>query len=73
MLNPREVKTVADAKHIIVQRGLSHIKVGLFDIDGIMRGKYMSKNKFFSSLDRGFSFCDVVLGWDAKDQLYDNI
>ena len=73
MLNPREVKTVADAKHIIVQRGLSHIKVGLFDIDGIMRGKYMSKNKFFSSLDSGFSFCDVVLGWDAKDQLYDNI
>ena len=73
MLNPREVKTVADAKHIIEQRGLSHIKVGLFDTDGIMRGKYMSKNKFYSSLDSGFSFCDVVLGWDAKDQLYDNV
>ncbi|SQD76942.1 glutamine synthetase family protein [Moritella yayanosii] len=73
MFNPREVKTVVDAKHIIEQRGLSHIKVGLFDTDGIMRGKYMSKKKFFSSLDSGFSFCDVVLGWDAKDQLYDNV
>ncbi|PKH06801.1 glutamine synthetase family protein [Moritella sp. Urea-trap-13] len=73
MLNPREVKTIADAKHIIEQRGLSHIKVGLFDADGIMRGKYMSKIKFFSSLDSGFSFCDVVLGWDSKDQLYDNV
>jgi len=72
MLNSREVKTVTDAKQIIEQRGLSHIKVGLFDADGIMRGKYMSKDKFFSSLDNGFSFCDVVLGWDAKDQLYDN-
>jgi len=73
MLDPREVKTVADAKRIIEQRGLSHIKVGLFDADGIMRGKYMSKEKFFSSLDGGFAFCDVVLGWDSKDQLYDNV
>ena len=73
MLNPREIKTVADAKHIIEQRGLSHVKVGLFDADGIMRGKYMSKEKFFSSLDSGFAFCDVVLGWDSKDQLYDNV
>jgi len=73
MLNPREVKTVADAKHIIEQRGLSHVKVGLFDADGIMRGKYMSKEKFFSSLDSGFAFCDVVLGWDSKDKLYDNV
>lgn len=73
MLNPRDVKTVDDAKHIIEQRGLSHIKVGLFDTDGVMRGKYMSKEKFFSALDGGFSFCNVVLGWDTKDQLYDNV
>ena len=73
MLLPREVKTIADAKLIVEQRGISHVKVGLFDIDGIMRGKYMSKEKFFSSLHSGFSFCDVVLGWDCKDQLYDNV
>ena len=73
MLEPREVKTAADAKKIVEQRGLSHVKVGLFDIDGIMRGKYMSKDKFFSSLDHGFAFCDVVLGWDSNDQLYDNV
>ncbi len=73
MIIPREVQTIADAKLIIEQRGLSHVKVGLFDIDGIMRGKYMSKEKFFSALDSGFVFCDVVLGWDCKDQLYDNV
>ncbi|UTM58507.1 glutamine synthetase [Photobacterium sp. CCB-ST2H9] len=72
MMEARAVKTVADAMAIVEERGLSHVKVGLFDIDGIMRGKYMSKAKFFSSLERGFSFCDVVLGWDVKDQLYDN-
>lgn len=71
-MEARAVKTVADAMAIVEERGLSHVKVGLFDIDGIMRGKYMSKAKFFSSLEKGFSFCDVVLGWDVKDQLYDN-
>jgi glutamine synthetase len=72
-MNPRDVKTIEDAKKIIKERGLSHVKIGLFDNDGIMRGKYMSREKFFSSLDNGFSFCDVVLGWDSKDQLYDNV
>ena len=73
MLKARDVKTVNDAKLIIEERGISHVKVGLFDIDGIMRGKYMSKDKFIASLETGFAFCDVVLGWDANDQLYDNV
>ncbi len=73
MLSAREVTTINDAKLIVEQRGLSHVKVGLFDVDGIMRGKYMSKEKFFTALDSGFAFCDVVLGWDCQDQLYDNV
>lgn len=72
-MKARDVKTVEDARKIVDERGLSHIKVGLFDNDGVMRGKYMSREKFFSSLDKGFAFCDVVLGWDVKDQLYDNV
>jgi len=72
-MKPREVKTAADAKHIVKERGLTSVKVGLFDNDGAMRGKYMSQEKFLSSLDNGFAFCDVVLGWDIKDQLYDNV
>jgi glutamine synthetase len=73
MIVPREVNSIDDAIEIVEQRGLSHIKVGLFDIDGIMRGKYMSKEKFISSLRTGFAFCDVVLGWDSNDELYDNV
>ncbi|MEH6357856.1 MAG: glutamine synthetase [Pseudomonadales bacterium] len=73
MMDPRDVKTIADAKRIVEERELTHIKVGLFDNDGIMRGKYMSKEKFFSSLEGGFAFCDVVLGWDSNDQLYENV
>ncbi len=72
-MEPRQVKTASDARQLVERRGLKNVKVGVFDADGIMRGKYMSREKFFSALDKGFGFCDVVLGWDSKDQLYDNV
>jgi len=72
-MEARQVNSIQDARHIVEQRKLKHVKVGVFDIDGILRGKYMSKEKFFSALEKGFGFCDVVLGWDSKDQLYDNV
>jgi glutamine synthetase len=70
-MEPRNVKSVEDAKKIVELRGLEYVKVGVFDIDGVMRGKYLSKKKFFGILEEGFGFCDVVLGWDVNDQLYD--
>lgn len=72
-MEARQVRTKEDARALIEERGLEYIKVGLFDMDGICRGKYMSKKKFLSALDGGFGFCDVVLGWDANDELYDNV
>lgn len=72
-MNPRDVKTIEDAKSIIKARGITHVKVGLFDLDGVMRGKYLSQEKFLSALDDGFAFCDVVLGWDSNDQLYEHV
>lgn len=72
-MQPREVRTTEDARRIVEERNLSHVKVGVFDHDGVLRGKYMSRAKFLSSLENGFGFCDVVLGWDSNDQLYDNV
>jgi glutamine synthetase len=72
-MKPEDVKTAEDARAIVEERGLSHVKVGVFDADGVLRGKYMGREKFFSALSGGFGFCDVVLGWDSNDQLYDNV
>jgi glutamine synthetase len=72
-MDPREVRTAGDAREIVRMRNLSHVKVGVHDVDGILRGKYLHRDKFFSALDGGFGFCDVVLGWDSNDQLYDNV
>ncbi len=72
-MQPSQVKTAEHARAIVRERNLSHVKVGVFDIDGILRGKYLARDKFFSALDSGYGFCDVVLGWDSNDQLYDNV
>ncbi len=73
MLSPQFIHTAEDARRIVEERNLTHVKIGLFDIDGVMRGKYLRKEKFFSALDKGLAFCDVVLGWDSNDQLYEGV
>jgi glutamine synthetase len=60
-------------KSLLNEREIDHVKFGVFDGDAILRGKYVSREKFLSSLDKGLGFCDVVLGWDSNDQLFDNV
>lgn len=48
------------------------VKLAIVDVDGVLRGKVMSFDKFASIASGGFGFCDVVFGWDAEDRAYDN-
>jgi glutamine synthetase len=56
--------------------GTGKVKVAVSDIDGILRGKYLHIDKFLGAAqphpNGGFGFCDVVFGWDANDNCYDN-
>ncbi len=61
-----EVMTRLSEKHA------RRVKLGWVDIDGVLRGKYVSLEKFASVVDGGLSFCDVILGWDISDTLYEN-
>lgn len=54
------------------ERGAARVKLGLTDIDGVIRGKYVSLDKFASLMKNGGGFCDCVFGWDVDDQLYDS-
>jgi len=49
------------------------VKLAIADIDGILRGKYISTEKFLSVIENGMGFCDVVFGWDSADVVYDNV
>ena len=43
------------------------VKIAFSDIDGILRGKYISSEKFLSVAENGLGFCDVIFGWDSGD------
>lgn len=71
-MDTSEITTPEAARKLIEREDIQYIKVGVFDVDGVLRGKYMHRDKFLSALEKGFGFCDVVLGWDSDDQLYDS-
>ncbi|KAH8106797.1 glutamine synthetase/guanido kinase [Cristinia sonorae] len=46
---------------------------GMSVLDGVLRGKFMSKEKFLSAVaGDGFGFCSVIFGWDIHDSVYPN-
>jgi len=62
----------SDLREQLISSGIEHVKIGVFDGDGILRGKYLARDKFLAALAGNLGFCDVVLGWDSNDQLFDN-
>lgn len=65
---PRAGEVLAEVRKSPAQK----VKVAVSDIDGILRGKYLHKEKFLSAAESGFGFCNVVFGWDSSDVCYDN-
>ncbi len=59
------ITTSQEAIDLIEKRNIKQIKLATTDIDGILRGKYINKEKFISVLENGLGFCDVIFGWDC--------
>ena len=70
-MNIRELKNANEIKDYLDNVNSQYIKVAITDIDGILRGKYMHRDKFLKATDSGFGFCDVIFGWDSNDDLYE--
>jgi glutamine synthetase len=71
----RETATARTGDDVVAQleeQGIKDVKIGGFDVDGVLRGKYVSLAKLRSALKKGFGFCDVIFGWDIVDAVYDN-
>lgn len=65
--------TLPDILKRFEEHRIERVKLGVFDIDCILRGKYISLEKFRSAAEGGLGFCDVIFGWDSADVLYDNV
>ena len=48
------------------------VKLAITDMDGVLRGKYISTEKFLSAVNSNVAFCTIVFGWDSNDAAYDN-
>jgi len=66
-MNLPETLELLDRHHI------ERVKLGVFDIDGLLRGKHISRAKFQSAAASNLGFCDVIFGWDINDALYENV
>lgn len=59
------IRIIKDNKHL-------KIKFAISDIDGVLRGKTIHKDKFLEVAEGDIGFCDVIFGWDVNDKCYDN-
>lgn len=48
-----------------------YAKICVADWDGILRGKYLAREKLASALEHGSRFCEVLFGWDSQDKLFE--
>lgn len=60
------IQTIKESDH-------NKVKFAVVDIDGVLRGKTILKEKFLEVAESSIGFCDVVFGWDSNDKCYDNV
>ncbi len=64
--------SIPEILKMLAEHDTQKVKVAIVDIDGVLRGKVISFDKFRSVAEKSFGFCDVVFGWDSSDVAYDN-
>jgi glutamine synthetase len=67
------MKSKIEIKAYLENNDFHKVKLAVVDIDGVLRGKVVSLEKFLSILEGGMGFCAVVFGWDMEDKSYDNV
>jgi glutamine synthetase len=66
-------KTTAEILATLQSNNTKSVKLAITDLDGVLRGKMVSFQKFTTMVEQGFGFCDIVFAWDVNDVAYDNL
>jgi glutamine synthetase len=70
-MTPDEVRSVEDAKKIIAEREADHVVIGVPDLQGFLRGKYISRDKALGALEKGMGVPGVVFALEPTDVILD--
>ncbi len=66
-MKPAEVRTPDDVRRILEERDAEHVTIAMTDMQGLLRGKYISRNKLLSVLDNGWGLAPLNLALDLDD------
>lgn len=64
---------LGDVREHFREQKVRRVKLCVTDLDGVLRGKWISTEKFTGMVESSIGFCNVVFGWDIGDALYDNV
>ncbi|MDP7344140.1 MAG: glutamine synthetase, partial [Alphaproteobacteria bacterium] len=64
---PSEVRNAEDLRRIVEERDAKNVTIALSDMHGLLRGKYISRDKLESVLEGGWGNPPVMLALDFED------
>ena len=62
-----DVRTAEDLRHIVEERDAKNVTIAMTDTNGLLRGKYSSRDKLYSVLENGWGMPPLVLALDFDD------
>ncbi len=66
-MTPQEVQSAEDIRRIVEERGAKNITIAMSDMHGLLRGKYISRDKLLSVLENGWGMPPLILALDFDD------
>lgn len=70
-MTPQEVSSAEDMRRIAEERGAKNVTIAMSDMNGLLRGKYISRDKLDSVLDNGWGMPPLILALDLDDIIMD--
>ncbi len=66
-MTPQEVESADDMRRLVEERGAKNITIAMSDMHGLLRGKYISRDKLLSVLENGWGMPPLILALDFDD------
>ncbi len=69
-MTPQEVESADDMRRLVEERGAKNITIAMSDMHGLLRGKYISRDKLLSVLENGWGMPPLILALDFDDAIF---